>query len=48
MIFIGTGFLICAYLVEKYDFSIDAAISCFSRIRQPGKNENKLVILLLN
>ena len=32
----GTGFLICAYLVEKYDFSIEAAVNCFSRARQPG------------
>jgi mRNA-capping enzyme len=28
--------MICAYLVEKLDFSIDAAIMCFARVRPPG------------
>jgi len=31
-----TGFLICAYLVEKLDFSIDMAIALFSQCRVPG------------
>ncbi|XP_068609681.1 mRNA-capping enzyme isoform X2 [Brachionichthys hirsutus] len=31
-----TGFLICAYLVEKMDWSIDAAVNAFSRARAPG------------
>lgn len=31
-----TGFLICAYLVEKLDFSIDMAVALFSQCRQPG------------
>nr|XP_046228371.1 mRNA-capping enzyme isoform X2 [Scatophagus argus] len=31
-----TGFLICAYLVEKMDWSIDAAVAAFSNSRPPG------------
>nr|XP_002130836.2 mRNA-capping enzyme-like [Ciona intestinalis] len=31
-----TGFLICAYLVEKLDWSIEAAYSAFSEARPPG------------
>jgi len=31
-----TGFLICAYLVEKLDWSIEAAYSAFSQARPPG------------
>lgn len=31
-----TGFLICAYLVEKLDFSIDMAVALFAQCRAPG------------
>ena len=31
-----TGFLICAYLVEKLDFSIDMAVGMFAQCRPPG------------
>ncbi|TKS76287.1 mRNA-capping enzyme [Collichthys lucidus] len=31
-----TGFLICAYLVEKMDWSIEAAVAAFSQARAPG------------
>lgn len=31
-----TGFLIAAYLVEKNDFSVDAAIQAFAQARPPG------------
>lgn len=31
-----TGFLICSYLVEKLDFSIDMAVSLFAQARPPG------------
>lgn len=31
-----TGFLICAYLVEKLDFSIDMAVALFAQCRPPG------------
>ncbi|KAH7636958.1 mRNA-capping enzyme [Dermatophagoides farinae] len=31
-----TGFLICAYLVDQENWSIEAAISAFSRCRPPG------------
>uniref|UniRef100_H2ZH30 mRNA-capping enzyme n=1 Tax=Ciona savignyi TaxID=51511 RepID=H2ZH30_CIOSA len=31
-----TGFLICSYLVEKLDWSIEAAYSAFSEARPPG------------
>ena len=31
-----TGFLICAFLCEKYDWSIDAAVSTFAASRPPG------------
>uniref|UniRef100_A0A7N8XLK0 mRNA-capping enzyme n=1 Tax=Mastacembelus armatus TaxID=205130 RepID=A0A7N8XLK0_9TELE len=31
-----TGFLICAYLVEKMDWSIEAAVAAFSNARAPG------------
>ncbi|XP_038052592.1 mRNA-capping enzyme-like [Patiria miniata] len=31
-----TGFLICAYLVEQMDWSIDAAVSVFAKGRPPG------------
>ena len=31
-----TGFLICAYLVEKLDFSIDMAVALFAQCRSPG------------
>ncbi|XP_032829539.2 mRNA-capping enzyme [Petromyzon marinus] len=31
-----TGFLICAYLVEKLDWSVEAAVAEFSRARPPG------------
>ncbi len=32
-----SGFLICSYLVEKFDFSIDAAVACFARLHPPGE-----------
>lgn len=31
-----TGFMICAYMVEKLDFSIDMAVSMFAEARTPG------------
>uniref|UniRef100_A0AAY4BAH4 mRNA-capping enzyme n=1 Tax=Denticeps clupeoides TaxID=299321 RepID=A0AAY4BAH4_9TELE len=31
-----TGFLICAYLVEKMDWSVDAAVVAFAKARTPG------------
>lgn len=31
-----TGFLICAYLVEKMDWSVEAAVAAFSQARSPG------------
>ncbi|XP_068199269.1 mRNA-capping enzyme [Antennarius striatus] len=31
-----TGFLICAYLVEKMDWSVDAAVNAFTKARAPG------------
>uniref|UniRef100_A0A3P9A8P9 mRNA-capping enzyme n=1 Tax=Esox lucius TaxID=8010 RepID=A0A3P9A8P9_ESOLU len=31
-----TGFLICAYLVEKMDWSIEAAVAGFAQARAPG------------
>ncbi|KAJ8270805.1 hypothetical protein GJAV_G00119480 [Gymnothorax javanicus] len=31
-----TGFLICAYLVEKMDWSIEAAVAAFASARAPG------------
>ncbi|RNA22860.1 mRNA-capping enzyme isoform X1 [Brachionus plicatilis] len=31
-----TGFLICSYLVEKLDFSVDMAVSLFALARPPG------------
>ncbi|XP_075453955.1 mRNA-capping enzyme isoform X3 [Ascaphus truei] len=31
-----TGFLICAFLVEKMDWSIEAAVATFSQARPPG------------
>lgn len=31
-----TGFLICAYLVEKMDWSIEAAVAAFAQARPPG------------
>merc|ERR1712226_83139 len=31
-----TGFLICAYLVERMDWSIDAALEAYDNIRPPG------------
>uniref|UniRef100_A0A8C5DSM7 mRNA-capping enzyme n=1 Tax=Gouania willdenowi TaxID=441366 RepID=A0A8C5DSM7_GOUWI len=31
-----TGFLICAYLVEKLDWSVEAAVAAFSQARSPG------------
>ncbi|KAJ3606433.1 hypothetical protein NHX12_025954 [Muraenolepis orangiensis] len=31
-----TGFLICAYLVEKMDWSVEAAVAAFSQSRAPG------------
>ncbi|XP_056103424.1 mRNA-capping enzyme [Rhinichthys klamathensis goyatoka] len=31
-----TGFLICAYLVEKMDWSVEAAVAAFAQARSPG------------
>lgn len=31
-----TGFLICAYLVEKMDWSVEAAVAAFTQARAPG------------
>ncbi|MBN3301780.1 MCE1 enzyme, partial [Amia calva] len=31
-----TGFLICAYLIEKMDWSIEAAVAAFAQARPPG------------
>ncbi|XP_007903271.1 mRNA-capping enzyme isoform X2 [Callorhinchus milii] len=31
-----TGFLICAYLVEKMDWSVEAAVASFAQARPPG------------
>ncbi|XP_029902940.1 mRNA-capping enzyme [Myripristis murdjan] len=31
-----TGFLICAYLVEKMDWSVEAAVAAFGQSRAPG------------
>ncbi|CAL9691834.1 unnamed protein product [Knipowitschia caucasica] len=31
-----TGFLICAYLVDKMDWSVEAAVAAFSQARAPG------------
>jgi mRNA-capping enzyme len=31
-----TGFLTCAYLVEKLDFAIDIAVELFAQCRPPG------------
>ncbi|XP_075940884.1 mRNA-capping enzyme [Anarhichas minor] len=31
-----TGFLMCAYLVEKMDWSVEAAVAAFSQARAPG------------
>ncbi|XP_070781922.1 mRNA-capping enzyme isoform X2 [Enoplosus armatus] len=31
-----TGFLICAYLVEKMDWSVEAAVAAFGQARAPG------------
>uniref|UniRef100_A0A3B3TG90 mRNA-capping enzyme n=1 Tax=Paramormyrops kingsleyae TaxID=1676925 RepID=A0A3B3TG90_9TELE len=31
-----TGFLICAYLVEKMDWSVEAAVAAFAQARPPG------------
>ncbi|XP_056337148.1 mRNA-capping enzyme [Danio aesculapii] len=31
-----TGFLVCAYLVEKMDWSIEAAVAAFAQARPPG------------
>ncbi|KAJ8356067.1 hypothetical protein SKAU_G00188610 [Synaphobranchus kaupii] len=31
-----TGFLICAYLVEKMDWSVEAAVAAFAHSRAPG------------
>ncbi|XP_064846702.1 mRNA-capping enzyme [Oncorhynchus masou masou] len=31
-----TGFLICAYLVEKLDWSVEAAVAAFAQARAPG------------
>ncbi|XP_009955633.1 PREDICTED: mRNA-capping enzyme-like, partial [Leptosomus discolor] len=31
-----TGFLICAFLVEKLDWSIEAAVATFAQARPPG------------
>ena len=31
-----TGFLICAYLIEKHDYPADAAVATFAGCREPG------------
>ncbi|XP_076874287.1 mRNA-capping enzyme [Brachyhypopomus gauderio] len=31
-----TGFLICAYLVERMDWSVEAAVAAFAQARSPG------------
>ena len=31
-----TGFLACAYLVEKLDFAVDTAVDLFAQCRPPG------------
>src|SRR5882757_2775663 len=31
-----TGFLICSFLVEKQDWSIEAAVNAFAKCRPPG------------
>ncbi|XP_029352749.1 mRNA-capping enzyme isoform X2 [Echeneis naucrates] len=31
-----TGFLVCAYLVEKMDWSVEAAVAAFAQARAPG------------
>lgn len=31
-----TGFLICAYLIDRFDFSPEAAVAEFARVRPPG------------
>lgn len=31
-----TGFLVCAYLVEKMDWSVEAAVAAYSQARAPG------------
>ncbi len=31
-----TGFLICAYLIDKLDFSVDMAVTMFAAVRPPG------------
>jgi mRNA-capping enzyme len=31
-----TGFLICAYLIEKLDWSVEAAVNAFAKSRPPG------------
>ncbi len=38
-----TGFLICAYLVEKLNYSISDAVEYFSKIRPPGIYRQQLV-----
>lgn len=43
-----TGFLICSYLVEKYDFDIAAAIQTFAASRQPGIYKQEYINELFN
>ena len=38
-----TGFLICSYLIEKLNFSVDGAVECFSKNRPPGIYRQNIV-----
>lgn len=43
-----TGFLICSYLVEKFDFDIAAAIQTFAAARSPGIYKQDYINELFN
>lgn len=43
-----TGFLICSYLVEELDYSVDMAISMFARARPPGIYKQEYLDKLYN
>jgi mRNA-capping enzyme len=41
-----TGFLICSYLVEKLDYSIDMAVALFADSRPPGIYKEQYILEL--
>ncbi|XP_070533802.1 mRNA-capping enzyme-like isoform X2 [Ptychodera flava] len=43
-----TGFLIAAYLVEKFDWSIEAAVAVFAKARSPGIYKGHYIVELFS